>query len=142
MASKIEYASVYSLSHDLNARFREKNPAIREHIVTLDVGYDAAERVYRLTRNGAVPFDEACAEYDIQSLPNFDFARQVVVREREVAEFLAVYRARQQAAAAAGVWPSNEHRAEARAVHGPGVELVDVASGCRFTTCNSRRIEG
>lgn len=52
---------------------------------------------------------------------------QAVARKIHVAALFADYRAAQGPVTA-------EQRAEARAAHGPGVEIVDVISGRRFTT--------
>ena len=48
-------------------------------------------------------------------------------RERDLDAFLAAYRRNPPPV-------TDEMRFEARAAHGPGVELVDVISGRRFTT--------
>ncbi len=58
----------------------------------------------------------------------FDMAASRRQRIADQTEFLVQYRANQPAQ------PSAEHVAEARAAHGPGVTLVDVITGHKFTT--------
>lgn len=58
---------------------------------------------------------------------NFDVKETYDTRESELNEMIQDYKANY-------IGPSPEVRAEARAVHGPGVELVDVISGYRWTT--------
>jgi hypothetical protein len=55
-------------------------------------------------------------------------ADQRDARDRDAEESIERYRANQPAE------PSDEERAEARAAHGPGVELVDAITGRRYTT--------
>ena len=54
-------------------------------------------------------------------------ANTLAAYDREISAFLAAYRAADRGQSA-------EVRAGARAAHGPGVELVDVVTGRRWTT--------
>lgn len=82
--------------------------------------------IIRWNSNGSVPPADCVRLAAYIGLP-VDEAACAAVRGAELAAFLAEYR-RTRAA------PSAEERAEARAEHGPGVELVAVLSGRRFTT--------
>jgi hypothetical protein len=83
--------------------------------------------VYRWKSNGSVPPAEVLESATREGLA-IDLALNAAARSEELRAFFAEYRARQPKE------PSAEQRAEARAAHGPGVVLVDVISGRRFTT--------
>ena len=80
-------------------------------------------RVWRWTSNDRVCPLDACEEYGIPC----DVVAQEATRDRELDAFLAEYRANYRG-------PSAEQRAEARAAHGEGVELVNVITGETWTT--------
>lgn len=80
-------------------------------------------RVWRwVSNNRCCPLD-ACEEYGIPCHPP---AQERAIKE-EAAAFIKAYREANREI-------SDEARAEARAAHGPGVEMVDVISGRRFRT--------
>jgi hypothetical protein len=88
-----------------------------------------AETVYRWKSNGKVPPIECAETYALDRLPNFIRDRQHAAMRRELREDLAAYReARTHTVLTA------EECLEARAAHGPGVILVDIITGRRFTT--------
>ena len=76
--------------------------------------------------NGRVPFDDMLEAAKAEGWP-FDLAKSRAVREAQVDAFLKAYRKNPPKLTA-------EDRAEARAAHGPGVTLVNVVTGRRFTT--------
>lgn len=59
---------------------------------------------------------------------NFDYDKSVAVSEADMTAFFEEYRASR----AGG--PNEEERAEARAAHGPGVELVNIITGKKWRT--------
>ena len=91
--------------------------------VTESTAYTDDGKVWRWPENNAVVPPDVCREYGIPC-----GAEHLAARDAEIAAFVAEYRRRQPAE------PSAEERAEARAAHGAGVELVDVVTGRRFTT--------
>lgn len=89
--------------------------------------------VLRWRTNDRVPPGDVLAFADYLahvegSLPTFSLAKTVETGDAETAAFLEAYRRNQPAE------PTPEERVEARAAHGPGVELVDVITGRRFVT--------
>lgn len=87
--------------------------------------YTEDGKVWRWTSNGnPVPVD-AAEEYGIP----IDPVEHAKAREAHLSEFAASYREFRETHGYSG-----EELFEARAAHGPGVELVDVISGHRFTT--------
>lgn len=58
---------------------------------------------------------------------NIDLAKCKRIQDKEIQAFLEQYRE-------ACNGPSEEERMEARAVHGPGVTLVNIVTGKRWTT--------
>lgn len=130
MKENAVYAAKYTVrvnrAADLQRRFPQNN--IQDHWVESEVGFDAEDGVYRWTSNGNIPPADCYNSHSIDQLPNFDLKKQLAVHERELAAFFEEYRRHQPAE------PSAEELYEARAAHGPGVELVDVISGRRFTT--------
>lgn len=70
-----------------------------------------------------VPLD-ACLSHSVPC----DMEAQRAARDAQFAEFARQYKAQQPAV------PSPERQAEMRAAFGPGVEVVDVISGRKFTT--------
>jgi len=89
---------------------------------------DPATGLVRWKMGNPVPKDIVVAWNDVGLLGDFDTARAVTAYDTELDLFFAAYRANQPSE------PSAEQRFEARAAHGPGVEIVDVISGRRFTT--------
>lgn len=80
--------------------------------------------VWRWWSNEApVPLD-AAREYGIP----IDPAAQQVALDAYYSEVIAAYRESRKGG------PSAEERAEARAAHGSGVQLVDIITGRKFTT--------
>lgn len=83
--------------------------------------------IVRWTSNGQVPPQEILDLW-VHLGFQFDVGACRAVQREEQAAFLAEYRR----ARAGG--PTDEERFEARAAHGPGVELVDVITGRGWTT--------
>lgn len=83
--------------------------------------------VVRWKVNQVVPPDDILALWRYLNKP-FNYAESVIVRREEQVRMLDAYRKNQ------ATEPSAEARAEALAAHGPGVTLVDVISGRKFTT--------
>lgn len=81
-------------------------------------------KTWRWCSNNAYCPQDACEEYGIPCDPE----AQKAARDEQTARFLEEYRRNQPAV------PSDEEIAEARAAHGPGVTLVDVFTGRKFTT--------
>ena len=79
---------------------------------------------WRWSVNDAVIAVNVCKDYGIPCDP----AAQQVARDAHVDAVLTAYIRSQPPL------PSAEQVAEARAAHGPGVVLVDVVSGRKFTT--------
>lgn len=85
--------------------------------------------VARWTTNGQVPPADAMALLEALGFVSAEVvAASATVRDAETAAFFAEYRRRQPAV------PSDEEQYEMRAAFGPGVEVVDVISGRRWTT--------
>lgn len=82
--------------------------------------------VMRWVSNGAVPPAEHCAAAKAQGF-DVSVARCKEVRVTEQSQLIKEYIANQGPATA-------EHIAEARAAMGPGVVVVDVLTGRRYTT--------
>ena len=92
-----------------------------------DTDNDVETGIVRWKSNGRVPPKDVVALWDhLQCTVDVDACD--AAREEETKAFLKRYRESQPAE------PTDEERFEARAAHGPGVELVDVFSGRRFTT--------
>ena len=86
--------------------------------------------VIRWKSNNSVPPDE-CLDNMISTglITIQDAVYSKTVRSAEQEKFFAEYRERMKD------WePSDEERYEARSAHGPGVELVNVITGKRWTT--------
>lgn len=84
--------------------------------------------VLRWHSNDRVPPADVIAAWQVDDATR---AACDAARDAELAAFLADYR---QARDARTPEQRAEERAEARAAHGPGVELVDVLTGERFRT--------
>jgi hypothetical protein len=85
-----------------------------------------AQGVLRWNTNNAVPFRDVCTIYfgnDVAAINRCQAAR-----DADTAAFCAEYRRNYNKG------PSAEERAEARAAHGEGVELVNVITGTKFRT--------
>jgi hypothetical protein len=82
--------------------------------------------VVRWDSNGSVPPADILAAWAALGLP-FILEASTAAREADLATFLAEYRR-------SYTGPTAEQRAEQRAAFGPGVELVDVITGHRYTT--------
>ena len=82
--------------------------------------------VMRWNSNNRVPPADVVAFAAFRGMP-VDVAKCTVERDADTTKFLTAYRKNYTG-------PSEEERAEARAAHGPGVELVNVATGHRWTT--------
>lgn len=80
-------------------------------------------KVWRWCSNDHVCPLDCLDEYGIPA----DKAAQQAARDAELVAFAEQYRQNYKG-------PSAEERAEARAAHGPGVELVNVLTGRRWTT--------
>lgn len=89
---------------------------------------DPTTGLVRWKMGNPVPKDIVVAWNDVGLLSDFDTARAVTSYDAELDLFFSAYRANQPSE------PTAEQRFEARAAHGPGVEIVDVISGRRFTT--------
>ena len=81
-------------------------------------------KVWRWCSNNQVIPPDVTKTYDI---PCDDIAQRAAY-DKETSDFLARYRAANSSG------PSSEERSEARAAFGPGVELVNVFTGRRWTT--------
>lgn len=101
-----------------------KTDRLTGHVFTSEA-YTDDGKVWRWTSNDHVVPPDAAVAYGIPIDPEVHNA----ARDAETAEFAAQYRAMRNKHGF-----SDEERAEARAAHGAGVELVDVISGHRFTT--------
>lgn len=82
--------------------------------------------VLRWKRNGSVPPEEML-ELAQHVGVEFDLEASRRARQIDLDRFVAEYRS-------GATEPSEEERFEARAAHGPGVMLVNVLTGRRFTT--------
>lgn len=82
--------------------------------------------VMRWNSNGCVPPSDVCELARHVGMP-VDLVLSGEARERELGAFLSEYRKRDRHTRA-------EEVIEARAAHGPGVELVNVITGRKFTT--------
>lgn len=82
--------------------------------------------VVRWNSNNQVPPKDVLELWQYVGKP-FGYEASLQVQEAETAAFLAEYRRHYKG-------PSAEQIAEARAAHGPGVELVDVITGRKFRT--------
>lgn len=89
-----------------------------------------AAGVPRWISNGSVPFDDMLQLW-ADNGKAFNMAAAQAARNADNAKFFAEYRKAQ-----ANLTPEQltERRLEARAAHGPGVTLVDVITGDKFTT--------
>ena len=90
----------------------------------LDNSYEGPDGIRRwISNNAVIPVcvleNDACLIVPDEHRAAYD---------AETAAFFAEYRLNQPAE------PTDEERFEARAAHGPGVELVDVITGRRWTT--------
>jgi hypothetical protein len=83
--------------------------------------------VLRWRSNGAVPFPDAVDLAAHIGVPGLDVSATNETRRAEDEAFIAEYRRNPPRL-------TEESMADARAAHGPGVVLVDVLSGKRFTT--------
>lgn len=95
----------------------------------LDIDYRIVDNVVRWTSNDRVPFDDVLLGLERNRAITAE-QRQASskAREIEVRQFLAQMRANRHRPV------SEEVRAEARAAFGPGVEVVNVVTGQRYTT--------
>lgn len=98
------------------------------HEFYIDETNEVTGPVCRWNSNDRVPFEDMLTTFLNQGLiDQLVFANSVRTREAEVDEFLAEYRRNYRG-------PSAEERFEARAAHGPGVVLMDMVTGHRWTT--------
>jgi hypothetical protein len=86
--------------------------------------YRDANGVYRWKSNDRVPFDDMLQSVGVDAECR---AKCKAARSADNDAFFAEYRANYKG-------PSAEERAEARAAHGPGVTLVNVITGHKWTT--------
>lgn len=98
-----------------------------------DTYFDTKDNVYRWRSNDSVPPTDVLFENGISGA---QLTHHIAVRDAHTNEFLREYLRHQEE-----FWTSPKyaeeraaHIAEARAVHGPGVELIDVITGRRFRT--------
>ena len=101
---------------------RESNPVPIGHDFTLVGG------VLRWVSNGQIIPRDIVRDFDLHHTPGFDRDAHDRAYGAHLDAFLAEYRANQPAS------HSDEERVEARAAHDPGVTLVDVVTGRRWTT--------
>ena len=96
----------------------------------VDGSYIDSAGALRWQSNGRVPPEEACRLYAhlYPNDPRFDIDQCRSVRYLEVTRAIEEYRARNLCEV------SEEEILEARAAHGPGVEIVNAITGQRFTT--------
>lgn len=85
--------------------------------------------VYHWDESDNIIPPDVCKSREISGLPGFDMAAQKAAYSAHLDAFCAEYRRIN-----ANRQPSAEERAEARAAHGPGVVLVDIITGKRWTT--------
>jgi hypothetical protein len=92
------------------------------------LGTDATVKdgVIRWNSNDRVPPEDIVALAIHIGLP-IDLAKTNAARDADLDKFLAEYRANYKG-------PTDEERYEARAAHGPGVTLVNVITGHKWTT--------
>ena len=84
--------------------------------------------IVRWESNSRVPFDDMLSEFVNDGLISEETKTvSSKVRAMEVTQFLAEYRRNYTG-------PTEEERFEARAAHGPGVTLVNLITGTRWTT--------
>ena len=89
-----------------------------------------ADGVFRWNSNGAVPPKDCLNAFRYLELP-FKMGATLQAREAQLEEATRRYREAQARRTPEQV---AEERAMARAAHGPGVELVNVLTGERYTT--------
>ncbi len=90
--------------------------------------YVDKEGLFRWKTNNSIPFADLLEE---AGLSETNIARHVAARQEETEAFLQEYAKRQASRSPEQI---EEERAEARAAHGPGVTLVNVLTGERYTT--------
>ena len=84
--------------------------------------------IVRWESNSRVPFDDMLSEFVNDGLISEETKTvSSKVRAMEVTQFLDEYRRNYTG-------PTEEERFEARAAHGPGVTLVNLITGTRWTT--------
>lgn len=105
-------------------RFEQEEVERLERKFTTDT--TVTDGVVRWNTNKQVPPTDILDYWRWLGKP-FDHAKSVAAREADLDAFFAEYRRNQQG-------PSDEERAEARAAHGPGVELVNVITGHTWRT--------
>jgi hypothetical protein len=109
-----------------------KNPAAVHHSEALRLANGIpnkatfADGVMRWNANGCVPPYDVC-EFAAYLGHPIDLELSAKARDLELDQFLHEYRRRDRK-------PSFEEIFEARAVHGPGVEIVNVFTGRTFRT--------
>ena len=88
--------------------------------------------IVRWKSNDRIPFADMLHKFVIARLITQEVADDSeVVRQEELSDFLADYRACQSNRSAEQI---AEERMEARAAMGPGVEMIDVFTGKKYTT--------
>lgn len=100
--------------------------ALFANLHTENTRFDPATGVIRWASNDRVPPADV-VEFFAYLDEAIDVDACAAARDADTAAFLAEYRA-------IYTGPSDEERAEARAAMGPGVEMVNVVTGHRWTT--------
>lgn len=98
------------------------------HDFYVDETNEVTGPVVRWNSNDRVPFEDMLTKFLNQNLIDTQtFNNSVRTRKEELAAFLAEYARNYRG-------PSDEERFEARASLGPGVKMVNVITGHRWTT--------
>lgn len=110
-----------------NPRFPFEKAEAERLLDQLQTGSTVTDGVLRWESNGSVPPADVVDFAEWIGMP-INVLKTTKARDEDTRRMIAEYREARKNG------PTAKERAEARAAHGPGVELVDIITGRRWTT--------